>query len=331
MKKIITLLFCFILIVSLFTGCSKDNRQLYNVDLNNYVTLGEYKGIKVDTSSQEYKSTYDSIINSDLEKYKEKATTGIAEDGDTVTIDYVGKKDGVAFEGGTASGYDLVLGSKSFIDGFEDAIVGKQIGTKFTINVTFPKDYHSEELAGKPATFDITLHSKYVLPELDETFAKKRGFATLDAYKDNVKKEAVSYLCFEKVIELSKITNYPKKDIKKYLNYLTDYYTKVAASNNMTFDGFLTANGMDKTQFKTYLTNNEIKPQMNNDMILYAILDKENIEITANNLEDQLKKYAKEQGITIDKARENISDFLLESNFVYEKALDILAQNAVVN
>ena len=330
MKKIIALLLCIILMTSLFAGCSKNKRQLYNVNLNKYVTLGEYKGIEVDTSSNEYKENFDSIINSDLENNKENITTGVAEKGDTVIIDYVGKKDGLAFDGGTANAYELTLGSGTFIPGFEEAIIGKQIGTKFTINVTFPSDYASTDLAGKAATFDITLHSKYAEPVLDDTFAKKMGFSSLDAYKENAKKETISFLCFKKLIELSEIKEYPQKDIKKYLDYMTEYYTNVAANNQMSFEQLLTANNMDKAQFKTYMTDNKIKPSMKNEMLLYAILDSEKIEITAKDLEEQLKKIAKEQGTTVDKARQETSEFLLESNFVYEKALDILASNAIV-
>lgn len=330
MKKIIALLLCIILMTSLFAGCSKNKRQLYNVNLNKYVTLGEYKGIEVDTSSNEYKENFDSLINSDLENNKENITTGVAEKGDTVIIDYVGKKDGLAFDGGTANAYELTLGSGTFIPGFEEAIIGKQIGTKFTINVTFPSDYASTDLAGKAATFDITLHSKYAEPVLDDTFAKKMGFSSLDAYKENAKKETISFLCFKKLIELSEIKEYPQKDIKKYLDYMTEYYTKVAANNQMSFEQLLTANNMDKAQFKTYMTDNKIKPSMKNEMLLYAILDSEKIEITAKDLEEQLKKIAKENGTTVDKARQETSEFLLESNFVYEKALDILASNAIV-
>lgn len=330
MKKIIVLLLCIILMTSFFTGCSKNKRQLYNVNLNKYVTLGEYKGIEVDTSSNEYKENFDSIINSDLENNKENITTGVAEKGDTVIIDYVGKKDGLAFDGGTANAYELTLGSGTFIPGFEEAIIGKQIGTKFTINVTFPSDYASTDLAGKAATFDITLHSKYAEPVLDDTFAKKMGFSSLDAYKENAKKETISFLCFKKLIELSEIKEYPQKDIKKYLDYMTEYYTNVAANNQMSFEQLLTANNMDEAQFKTYMTDNKIKPSMKNEMLLYAILDSEKIEITAKDLEEQLTKIAKEQGTTVDKARQETSEFLLESNFVYEKALEILSSNAVI-
>ena len=111
---------------------------------------------------------------------------------------------------------------------------------------------------------------------------------------------------------------------------MTEYYTKVAANNQMSFEQLLTANNMDKAQFNTYMTDNKIKPTMKNEMLLYAILDSEKIGITAKDLEEQLKKIAKENGTTVDKARQETSEFLLESNFVYEKALDILASNAIV-
>ena len=330
MKKLITIILCVITVLTLLCGCGGKGRLLYNVNLDKYIELGEYKGIEVDTSSDDYKKTYDSLLETDLDEHKESVKTGVADIGDTVTIDYVGKKDGVAFDGGTATGYDLELGSGTFIPGFEEAIIGHELGTSFTINVTFPKDYGSTELAGKATTFDIKLHSKYALPKVDETFAKKMGFPTLDAYKADVKERAVSYICFEKLLNDSKVNNYPKKDIKTYLNYMTEYYTEVATANNMTFDEFLKSNDMDKAQFKTYMTDNQIKPSMDNEMLLYAIIDKEKIKITKDDREEALKKMAKEQGVTVDKLREETDDIMIETNVVYDKALAVLADNAIV-
>ena len=147
MKRIISLL---LVMVSLLTLCScgSKDRELYNVNLNKYVELADYKGLKVDTKSDEFKQNYEQRIASDIENnqlYKQK-TDGKVEKGDVANINYVGKKDGVAFQGGTADNYDLEIGSKSFIDGFEDGLIGVSIGSTVDLNLTFPQNYGNEEL-----------------------------------------------------------------------------------------------------------------------------------------------------------------------------------------
>ena len=151
-----------------------------------------YKGIKAE---REDTAVTDDEVNEEIERKRTQAsrlidvTDRAVENGDTVSIDFDGSVDGVPFEGGKAEKYDLVIGSGSFIPGFEEQIIGKNIGDEFDVNVTFPEDYHAKELAGKAAVFKIKLHSIKVSekPDVDDEFAKDNGFDTLDEYKADVK------------------------------------------------------------------------------------------------------------------------------------------------
>ena len=160
------------------------------------VKLGAYTGIKI--SKYDYTIT-DADVDSDIESTRERTaetretTSRPAAMGDTVRIDFVGKADGVAFDGGTAKDYDLTLGSGQFIPGFEEGVVGMNVGDVKDVNVVFPEDYQSEELKGKPAVFTVTLHTitEKVLAPLDDDFAKKMGSDTLEAYRGKVRERLV--------------------------------------------------------------------------------------------------------------------------------------------
>ena len=170
----------------------------YNPD--DYVTVGEYAGLEVKVNVVNYTDEdVEKQFNEEVEYYVDYAdlfeytltdkTT--VEDGDIVNIDYVGKKDGVAFEGGTAQAHNLEIGSGSFIDGFEEGLIGHSVGETTTLNLTFPEEYHSEELAGAAVTFDVTINSINTkkMPEVtDELIAKMDlGFTTIEEYKEDIK------------------------------------------------------------------------------------------------------------------------------------------------
>ena len=160
MKRLI----CFLMVTATvlgLAGCGKKaKRQLYNDKLSKYITLADYKGLKVDTKSDEFKEYYGNMISSDVSSNNlyVKKTEGTVANGDTANIDYTGKKDGVAFDGGTAAGYDLTIGSNSFIDGFETGLIGKKIGDTVDLNLKFPENYSSAELAGKAVVFTVKIN-----------------------------------------------------------------------------------------------------------------------------------------------------------------------------
>ena len=159
MKRIASVLLVLCLLLS-FAGCKQDKgRELYNLNLEKYVELGDYMGVKVDTKSDDFKQIENSLISSDVANYDLYVVKkeGKVEKGETVNIDYEGKKDGVAFEGGTAKGYNLTIGSGQFIDGFEDGLIGKEVGTTVDLNLTFPENYGNEELNGADVVFTVKI------------------------------------------------------------------------------------------------------------------------------------------------------------------------------
>lgn len=172
-----------VLTASVLAGCgnSADEKNLSGIDLKKYVTsIGEYEGLELTGEKLEITDEYlESYVDYMLENSKEPvAVTGRpVQEGDVVNIDYVGKKDGVAFEGGTAQGYDLEIGSGAFIDGFEDGLVGCNIGDTVDLNLTFPDTYHSEELAGQQVVFTVTVNAinELIRPELTDEYVKSLG------------------------------------------------------------------------------------------------------------------------------------------------------------
>ena len=182
-KKIMAALLAGVMVLAVGCGGKGENGNL---------TLGEYKGLTLTSVSQ---ATVDAELSSILESYTEYAEVDrTAQEGDTVNINFVGTLNGVAFEGGKAENHGLVLGSHSFIDTFEDQIIGHVAGDEFDVNVTFPEQYHSDDLAGKPAVFKVKVNEIKAkeLPELNDEFAQDVSeFDTLAEYKEDIKARLV--------------------------------------------------------------------------------------------------------------------------------------------
>ena len=172
MKKLISALLLVSLIGAMLCGCGK-NREMYTEDLAKYVKAGEYLGIEIDTKSKEYTEIHKNFYDSDMADNLVEVKEGTAAMGDLVVIDYVGKKDGVPFDNGSATGYELELGSNKFIDGFESGIVGHEFGTKFNLNLTFPESYLNEDLAGRQLFLRLHFTAKRLFPNLIQLWLKK--------------------------------------------------------------------------------------------------------------------------------------------------------------
>ncbi len=285
MKKIISFCLSVFLLSFLISGCGKnEERQLYNTDLSKYVTLKDYKGIVVDTKSDEFKELYDSEISSDVSNnnFYVKKTEGTVADGDTANIDYVGKKDGVAFDGGTAQGYDLTIGSNNFIPGFEDGLIGVNIGDTVDLNLTFPENYQSTELAGKAVVFTVTVN--YVTtdePMKPEDYYKELDFKSVIEYNADVKKRVVKAYLIDKITSRAKIDEYPEDD----QNTLCDLSVEMANNQyqsqyGMTLEQVLTSYyQMTLDDYKKQIKKEQLPELMNSQMALYYIFDKENLEM----------------------------------------------------
>ena len=340
MKRILSLTLVVFLLSALLTACGKNKTILFSsVDFDKALTLAEYKGITLDTSSDEYGEFYDNVIVSDIKSnslYIEK-TEGTVSEGDIANIDFVGKKDGVAFEGGTDEGYDLEIGSNSFIEGFESGLIGAEIGKTIDLNLTFPEDYGNEELNGADVVFTVTVNSVQTTDGVEpKDIYEDLGYKTLKEYENDVKERATENYFLDLVRSKSEIKEYPDEDVKTLKTQIKD-----ALNNNftsyygMSLESYLTQNGMTMIDFENNLLNNQVKPLIAETMPLYAILDKEGVKITDEDLETKLQELVKEyesSGTSVDAEtiKKSVGEYSIENLAVQEKALEIIKENAKI-
>ncbi|MBR2040696.1 MAG: FKBP-type peptidyl-prolyl cis-trans isomerase, partial [Clostridia bacterium] len=294
MKRILSFALALLMLLAL-SGCGKkEERIMYNsADLSKAVKLADYKNITVDTSSKEFEEMYNSVILSDIQSNELYAVKkeGKIEEGDIANIDYVGKKNGVAFEGGTDNGYDLEIGSNSFIDGFEDGLIGVSIGETVDLNLTFPENYQSADLAGQAVVFTVKVNSAKTMSGVGpEQIYEELGFKSVKEYEENVKDTAITNYLYNEIIENSKIKFYPDEDAKYLQEQLIKMIEDQLKSYNMTLDSYISQNNMTEDSFKKSVLEEEAYPMMDEIMPLYAILDKENIEITKEDIDKKLNE-----------------------------------------
>ena len=339
MKRIISLVTVLTLIMLFMVGCGEKDRVLYkNAKLSDFVDLADYKNIEVDTKSDEFIKIYDGIISGDVEDFDfyVKKNEGTVADGDTVNIDYVGKKDGVAFEDGTAEGYDLTIGSNSFIDGFEEGLIGVEIGSTVDLNLTFPENYTSEELAGKAVVFTVTVnYAKSTEAQKPEEYFSDMGFKTLKDYEEDVKERAINGFLLEKVFEKSSVNNYPEEDVEILKAQLTSIMeSNLKSYYNMTIEDYISQTGMTKDSFEKTLLDEQVYPLMSEQMPLYAILDEEKVTFTTadidNVVKDMLEDYGKDSGVTAEQLKEYYGEYYFENILVSEKVVEVLKDYAKV-
>ena len=282
--------------------------------------LPQYQGLKVEL---EEVSVTDEEVNEEIKKMLERAKTfvkaerEVAELGDVAIIDFEGFVDGVAFDGGKAEGHRLELGSKTFIDNFEEQIVGHKIGEEFDVNVNFPEAYHSEELKGKPAVFKIKLNALEVpkLPELDEEFAKGMGYASVQELKDSVKgnvlsskeskaKEAKLDKVVEQVVNATEVevpSILVEKDIDNYLGG----FANQLKMQGMTFEQFLSMSGNTLEKMRESLRENATK-SVKSGFVFSKIADVEGITVTDEEFNHELGHVASMYGMTVQGLEEEL-------------------------
>ncbi len=308
------------------------------------VEIKNYKGIEAEKAPV---SVTDDDVNAEIEQKRMQAsrlidiTDRAVESGDTVDIDYEGSVDGVPFDGGKAEHQSLVIGSGSFIPGFEDQIIGKNIGDAFDINVTFPTEYHAAELAGKAAVFKIKLHGiKFnEMPEVDDEFAKDNGFDTLDEYKADIKaritdrreKEADADVDEEIVAAL----------IEKLEGDIPEPMFAQEAENMLRdYDNRLRMQGLDlNTYFKyTGMTlesmRAQFKPQAERQVKTRLALEKiavlEKLEATAEEIAEEYDRIAKAYNMEVEKVKELVDEKGIAADMKVKKAFDLVKENAKI-
>lgn len=326
---------------------NKEDGVDFKVSVTTYpeIELGEYKGLKAERMPVKVDAAE---VNAELSAMADRNARMIsvedraAKKGDSVIIDYEGFVDGKAFEGGKAEGQTLELGSNTFIPGFEDQIIGKNIGDNFDITVTFPEDYGAKELAGKEAVFKIALHEIKVreLPEINDDFAKDVSeFDTLKELKADIKKkalerknkaadEAVENRLVQQIVDGIK-GEIPEAMFESRLNQSVEEFAYRLQSQGMNLDLYLKYTNSNIDEFKkTFRPQAEM--QVKYRLALEKIASLENIKADAEAVEAEYKKLAENYGVDADKVKAVIPQAEIEKDIEVGKAIDLVKESAVI-
>ncbi len=326
MKKIkvfnvISVLMILILALSL-NSCGQKEKEMKVTDytdkqLNKWVKLGKYKGVEVEKPSIEVTDEdIDMEINGILNSYavKDDVMEGIAEEGDRVKITYVGKLNGIPFEGGSTGDEPAVitLGNSGYIPGFDKGVIGMGVGDTKVLNLQFPSNYWKEDLAGKKVTFDVTLVAKVLnkLPEFNDEFVQEHSDKkTVAEYRTMLKEEIkknkedlqqseIKQLAWEKVVENSEVKEYPDELLKRVKDEIKDMHKKTAEQYDLSLDDWLENNmGMTKEDYNSFLDEYS-KSVIDQELVVYAIAKKEKIKILQKEYDQQVKDLKEESGVT---------------------------------
>lgn len=326
---------------------SKEDGVDFKVSVTTYpeIELTEYKGLKAERPLVKVEAAE---VNAEIKSMQERNARMVsvedraAKKGDTVVIDFEGFKDGVAFDGGKAEGHSLELGSGQFIPGFEDQIIGKNIGDEFDVNVTFPEEYGAEDLAGQPAVFKVKLHEIKLreLPTADDEFAKDVSeFDTLKELKADIKKkaterkkkaaeDAVENILVQQIVDGIK-GEIPEAMYTNRLNQSVEEFGYRLQSQGMNLDLYLQYTGSTIEQFReTFRPQAEM--QVKYRLALEKIVELEGIKADDEAVEAEFAKIAEGYGIDVEQVKAAIPASEVEKDVAVGKAIDFVKANAVI-
>ena len=312
------------------------------------VTLGEYKGITV--TEVDTKVT-DGEIEAELENTRNmqartvEVTDRPVQQGDIVVIDYQGFSDGVAFEGGKGENHSLEIGSHTFIDTFEDQLVGKNAGDHVEVNVTFPEEYHAAELAGKPALFKVKIHTIKTreIPDLDDEYASMVSeYETLDEYREDVKKKLEERKkedakhtqeneAVQKIVETSQM-DIPEPMIEMQCENIIQEFANRISQQGLTMDQYFQFSGTNINRMKEQVHPEAIQ-RIQNSLVLEQIAKTENMEVSEEETEEELRKIAASYGMPVEKLKEFVSEDEKENmknDLLIQKAVDYVMENSIM-
>lgn len=326
----------------------KDEPFVYSalVAVKPEVTLGQYKGVEVEKADA---SASAEDVEAELKKVQEQNARLLTvedrgvEDGDQTVIDFEGFVDGKGFEGGKAEDYPLTIGSHSFIDTFEEQLIGKKIGEECEVNVTFPTEYHAADLAGKPATFKVTVKEIKVkeLPELNDEFASEVSeFDTLDEYKKDVEKKLAEKKEIEansknedavvaKVVENASM-EIPDKMIDAQAENMVQDMARRMQSQGLSLDMYLKYTGMTVEQMKEQ-ARPDAEKRIRTRLVLEAVAQAENIQISDEKVDEEVAKMAEAYKMEVDKLKSYMSESdikQMKEDLAVQQAVDLLVAEA---
>ncbi|PTG73995.1 trigger factor [Staphylococcus chromogenes] len=309
------------------------------------VELGDYKGLEIEKQDTELTDEeVETTINQRLEAMADMVTKedGKVEEGDTVNLDFDGYVDGEQFEGGQADGYDLEIGSGMFIPGFEEQLVGLKVGEEKDVEVTFPEEYHAEELAGKPATFKTKINEIKTkeVPELDDELANELDSEanTVDEYKENLRKQLAESKATEaenvqKEEAITKATDNAKVDIpdamiKTEEDRMLQEFAQRLQQQGLNLETYFQISGQSEEDLRGQMKE-DAEQRVKTNLTLAAIADAENIEASDEDVEKELETMSSQFGISVDDIKATLGNTDIVKNDVrVKKVIDLLVNEA---
>lgn len=309
------------------------------------VTLGDYKGMEV---PEQDTSVSDADVDSELENKRQQQAELVlkedeaAADGDTVVIDYEGSVDGEKFDGGSADNYSLVLGSGSFIPGFEDQLVGHKADEDVDVNVTFPEDYHAKDLAGKDALFKVKIHEvkEKQLPELDDEFAKDvdEDVETLAELKDKVKKQlqdqkeaaakaAIEDAAIEAAVANAEMEEIPQAMLDDDTNRQLQQYLAGMQQQGINPQMYFQITNTTEDDLRKQFADDAAK-RVKTNLVLEAVVKDANLNATDEDVQNEIADLAKQYGMDEEAVSKALTRDMLEHDIEIKKAVDLIADSA---
>lgn len=340
MKRLVAVILCLIITAGLFAGCKGNGKTLMfdYKDLSKYVEVPEYKGIEFSKSEAEFTKIIADKMASDMVGAKltseVEIASGTVQDGDKVHITYVGKHNGEAFSGGStdAAGTDLVIGSNTYIDGFESGLIGAAPGSTVVLNLTFPDPYpNNEKLSGEKVEFTVNIQkiTRTEYPEVDDEVAKKLGYNSASEYNKFVYETAAKNYAYDKIVKGAKLLKVPETELNYYVDIDLKYYENYAKQVGYTFEQFLQAYGMDEAAFKKQISDMH-KENMPNYITIYYIAKAENLTVGEKELNAEYEKLAKEYSMKVADVKKEIEVKQVEYSVLYNRVLDFVFENAKI-
>lgn len=347
-KKLFIIGACICLMLGL-TACGA-SVSYDDLDLDEYIKVGKYKGLETEAFTVEV--TEDEIqaqIDSELEAAaaSEEIPKGdVIADGDTVNIDYVGKKDGKKFDGGSAEGHDLVIGSDSFIDGFEDGLIGRKVGDKVKLELTFPEDYGESSLAGQDVVFTVKINSatRVITPEYDISFVKSTTeYDSIEAYETSIEKMIYENKEAEEIgnqqnelwsqaLANTDVKKYPEKIVNYYIEFNSDQIDDMAKEYGVSREEMLASYDFGNEEEFAAVNEDSSRLRVKQEMLIEYIAAKEGLKATEKEKEALLTDF-ESMGYDEDMIKSQTGrtmDEYIRVEILYQKVLEFLLDQAEI-